>query len=125
MKKVVLILVIALLIGCTDTAAKLPENYPDDIFPMIEGATLKESEVSGDVVTLTFISKMSINEVKELYKEAFEKSNVLSINESKEIYVEIGTIEGYNYTLEIKPLNNSQSNIFLQTAPLLEGRPDE
>lgn len=83
-----------------EESAKLPDNYPSDIFPLYRDSFIMSVvELSGGF-TVTAFSKDDYTEIAAFYKELLKDAEVTAEMNMEKSFTSFGKISGYTYNFD-------------------------
>lgn len=80
----------------------VPEEFPQDILPIIKGAIVIASQTNPDgTISLIMVSEDPYEDVLEYYEKVLEDAETLMVTKDAESFMSMGELEGITYNVAI------------------------
>ncbi|MDY0278871.1 MAG: hypothetical protein RBQ97_12385 [Acholeplasma sp.] len=81
-------------------SAKLPDNYPSDVFPLYRDSFIVSAVEMDGSFTITAFSKAYYTELAAFYKEFLKDAEIMAEMNLEKSFTSFGKISGYTYNFD-------------------------
>jgi len=84
-----------------DMKATLPDDYPNDIFPIYPGSTISQAIVGGGGYSIIAHTNAHHADVIAFYKDVLKDASVMAETEEETSLTSFGSKDGYTYNIDV------------------------